>query len=386
MVNKLNAPEIRFIGYVDPWEQRKLGEVCSFSKGFGYSKGDIKDSGTPLILYGRLYTRYETSISKVDTFAEPIPGSIYSSGNEVIMPSSGETAEDIAIASSVRSPGILLGGGLNVAIPKKGLDPDFLALGITSGPTHKYLAKCAQGKSIVHLYNADVANAAFTYPSIKEQQAISTTILNFDSLITLHQRKCNNLRLVKKSMLQKMFPRDGATVPEIRFAGFTGSWEQRKLGEMVDVHSGQDYKHLSKGDIPVYGTGGYMLSVDKALSYSRDAIGIGRKGTIDSPYLLHAPFWTVDTLFYAIPKANYDLNFVYSIFEKINWKKKDESTGVPSLSKTTIKTVDIIAPNSDEQRQIGSFFRNLDSLITLHQRKLDLFIKVKQSMLQKMFV
>ena len=167
VVNKLNAPEIRFIGYVDPWEQRKLGEVCSFSKGFGYSKGDIKDSGTPLILYGRLYTRYETSISKVDTFAEPIPGSIYSSGNEVIMPSSGETAEDIAIASSVRSPGILLGGGLNVAIPKKGLDPDFLALGITSGPTHKYLAKCAQGKSIVHLYNADVANAAFTYPSIK---------------------------------------------------------------------------------------------------------------------------------------------------------------------------------------------------------------------------
>ena len=101
--------------------------------------------------------------------------------------------------------------------------------------------------------------------------------------------------------------------PKIRFKGYSEDWEQRKFGEVVDVRSGRDYKHLAEGDIPVYGTGGYMLSVDRALS-DIDAIGFGRKGTIDKPYLLKAPFWTVDTLFYAVPKQNIDLQFSLSIF------------------------------------------------------------------------
>ena len=126
--------------------------------------------------------------------------------------------------------------------------------------------------------------------------------------------------------------------PVIRFSGFTDAWEQRKLGDVVDIRGGRDYKHLSNGDIPVYGTGGYMLSVNEALSYDEDAIGIGRKGTIDKPYILNAPFWTVDTLFYAVPRDKYDLNFVFDIFQTIDWKKKDESTGVPSLSKTAIRS------------------------------------------------
>jgi type I restriction enzyme S subunit len=139
---------------------------------------------------------------------------------------------------------------------------------------------------------------------------------------------------------------------------------------VVDVCSGQDYKHLSEGDIPVYGTGGYMLSVDKALSYSEDAIGVGRKGTIDKPYLLRAPFWTVDTLFYAVPRNNYILDFVHTVFQRIDWKQRDESTGVPSLSRTSINSVEILAPEKEEQNQIGTFFAEIDNLITLHQREL----------------
>ena len=150
---------------------------------------------------------------------------------------------------------------------------------------------------------------------------------------------------------------------------FAFTWEQRKLGDVVDVRSGKDYKHLQEGTIPVYGTGGYMLSVNEALSYSEDAIGIGRKGTIDKPYILKAPFWTVDTLFYAVPRDKYDLNFVFDIFQNIDWKKKDESTGVPSLSKTAINEIDTLAPEEPEQKVIGSFFKEIDNLITLHQRK-----------------
>ncbi len=112
------------------------------------------------------------------------------------------------------------------------------------------------------------------------------------------------------------------------------------------------------------------MSVDEALSYDEDAIGIGRKETIDNPYILKAPFWTVDTLFYAVPREQYDLNFVYDIFQNINWKQKDESTGVPSLSKTTINNVETLVPGYVEQQRIGTYFSKIDSLITLHQCKI----------------
>lgn len=158
-------------------------------------------------------------------------------------------------------------------------------------------------------------------------------------------------------------------VPEIRFAGFTDPWEQRKLSEIVDVCSGRDYKHLDEGPIPVYGTGGYMTSVCNALSHSRDAVGIGRKGTIDKPYLLKAPFWTVDTLFYAIPKPDIDLEFAFCSFLNVDWKAKDESTGLPSLSKEAINGTALSVPGTTEQKQLGGFFTDLDKLITLHQRE-----------------
>lgn len=147
------------------------------------------------------------------------------------------------------------------------------------------------------------------------------------------------------------------------------AWEQRKFSEIVDVCSGRDYKHLNEGPIPVYGTGGYMTSVCEALSHNRDAVGIGRKGTIDKPYLLKAPFWTVDTLFYAIPKPDINLEFALCSFLNVDWKSKDESTGLPSLSKEAINETVLRVPNAVEQNHLGSFFTDLDSLITLHQRK-----------------
>lgn len=146
------------------------------------------------------------------------------------------------------------------------------------------------------------------------------------------------------------------------------TWEQRKFSDIVDVCSGKDYKHLEEGPIPVYGTGGFMTSVDEALSYDRDAVGIGRKGTIDKPYLLKAPFWTVDTLFYAIPKPDMDLEFVHCSFLNVDWKSKDESTGLPSLSKEAINETIALVPSFNEQSRIGEFFNDLDFLITLHQR------------------
>ena len=172
--------------------------------------------------------------------------------------------------------------------------------------------------------------------------------------------------------------------PSIRFKGFTDAWEQRELKEILKVNSGRDYKHLGSGSIPVYGTGGYMLSVNDKLS-DKDAIGIGRKGTIDKPQYLKAPFWTVDTLFFMIPLNNFDLQFLYTMTQKINWKKMDESTGVPSLSKAVIEKVNQNIPSYQEQIKIGGFFKQLDNTIALHQRKLTLFNQLKETYLKQMF-
>ena len=174
-------------------------------------------------------------------------------------------------------------------------------------------------------------------------------------------------------------------VPALRFRGFDNAWEQCKFSDVVEIGSGMDYKHLGIGDIPVYGTGGYMLSVDVALSENNDAIGIGRKGTIDKPYILRAPFWTVDTLFYCIPKYNHNLDFTNCLFQNIDWKNKDESTGVPSLSKVIINSIETSIPSYEEQKKIGEYFKSFENLIILHQRKLEMLKKVKKSMLEKMF-
>ena len=223
-------------------------------------------------------------------------------------------------------------------------------------------------------------------PQYNEQGKISRYFRNLDSLITLHQRKHEKLVQMKKAMLDKMFPKPGEQFPEIRFKGFTDPWEQRKFADLTEVCSGRDYKHLNEGPIPVYGTGGYMTSVDEALSYDKDAIGIGRKGTIDKPYRLRAPFWTVDTLFYSIPRPGIDIDFALCSFLNVDWKSKDESTGLPSLSKEAINETLVRLPSANEQAVIGRYFAGLDSLITLHQRKCERLKRLKAAMLDKMFV
>lgn len=150
------------------------------------------------------------------------------------------------------------------------------------------------------------------------------------------------------------------------------------------MNSGKDYKHLSRGSIPVYGTGGYMLSVDKELS-NVDAIGIGRKGTIDHPQYLKAPFWTVDTLFFMTPKNDINIDFAFGLSQTINWKKYDESTGLPSLSKKSIDNISIKLPNYNEQIKIGRIISQIDNVISLQQRKINELMTLEETCLSELF-
>ena len=360
-----------FLGSFDfSWEQRKFGEVfdCTVPNNtlsraeLSYDEGTVLNVhyGDVLIKYGSVLDVQKDDIPRIPhRCREDFNGALLQDGDIIIA----DTAEDETTGkaceiSNLQGSVIVSGLHTMVCRPRNRMALGYLGYYLNSNAYHHQLLPLMQGIKVLSLSRSNIQKTSVSYPTaVKEQQHIAYYFSQLDNLITLHQRKCALLFSPFQALISMMFTTS------------TFSWEQRKLGELVDVCSGRDYKHLLEGTIPVYGTGGYMLSVNDALSYDRDAIGIGRKGTIDRPYILKAPFWTVDTLFYAIPREKVDLNYAFDIFQNIDWKKKDESTGVPSLSKTAINDIDVLAPKHDEQQIIGQFFAAIDNLITLHQRK-----------------
>ena len=175
-----------------------------------------------------------------------------------------------------------------------------------------------------------------------------------------------------------------SNIPKLRFKEFEGEWLTTNIGSILTIGSGRDYKHLKRGDIPVFGTGGYMLSVNDYL-YDGESVCIGRKGTIDKPYFMSGKFWTVDTLFYTHSFRNLIPRFIFSLFQKINWKIYSEASGVPSLSKKTIETIKVNLPTLPEQTKIASFLTSVDKKIELLTQKEKLLKDYKKSIMQKIF-
>ncbi|MFU8773392.1 MAG: restriction endonuclease subunit S, partial [Anaerolineales bacterium] len=178
-----------------------------------------------------------------------------------------------------------------------------------------------------------------------------------------------------------------ALVPALRFPEFrdAGEWEEKPLGKLLSVGNGRDHKHLPDGDIPVYGSGGYMRSVNDYL-YNGESVCIGRKGTIDKPVFLAGKFWTVDTLFYTHSFKSCLPRFVYSLFQNIEWKKHNEAGGVPSLSKTNIEKIAVLVPKRvNEQQKIADCLSSLDVLIAAQTEKIDALKTHKKGLMQQLF-
>ena len=387
MNEEKKVPAIRFKGFTDDWEQRKLGDIAD---GFDYGLNAAATEFDGKNNYLRItdidddthffktddLTSPNTDLSKADSYK-------LSEGDVLFARTGASVGKTYKYKTSDGK--VYFAGFLIRAKIKPEYDASFVYQNTLTDKYCMFIRVTSMRSGQPGVNAQEYQRFEIMAPPLQEQKKLGAFFANLDRNITLHQRKLEKLKIVKKSMLEKMFPKNGEKVPEIRFAGFTDDWEQRKFSDVVDIGSGMDYKHLGEGDIPVYGTGGYMLSVDAALSEDKDAIGIGRKGTIDKPYILRAPFWTVDTLFYCIPKDGYDLDFTSCLFQNVDWKKKDESTGVPSLSKVIINNVETAAPSYEEQRKIGDYFKGIDNLITLHQRKLEKLQMIKKSMLEKMF-
>ncbi|RHU86537.1 restriction endonuclease subunit S [Clostridium sp. OM08-29] len=415
----MNTPKIRFKGFKDDWEQRKLDTVAKFSKGSGYSKGGLIETGTPIILYGRLYTKYETSISDVDTYVEAKEGSVYSKGGEVIVPASGETAEDIARAATVDKSGILLGGDLNVVMPNEDINSAFLAISISNGNSQRELAKKAQGKSVVHIHNEEIRNLIVPFPIKAEQNRIVDYFSTLDHLITLHQRKCDETKQLKKFMLQKMFPKNGEKNPEIRFEGFTDAWEQRKLGDSCKLNGRIGFRGYTEKDIVTKEIGGVLTFsptniVDNKLTMECKNTYITREKYDESPEI---KIFNGDILFVKTGSTLGKSALVTGLKEdaSINPQivvmrvEKDKETfmsnvlitdgikkqvtavkiggAVPTMTETELKNIKYYEPvEKEEQKRIGQYFEHLDHLITLHQRKCEKLKALKKFMLQNMFI
>ena len=387
----MKSPKVRFKGYIDDWEERRLGDFGKATGGTSIESEFCESGKYKVISIGSYSENSKYTDQGIRTDKTQKTENRILSKNDLTM-----------ILNDKTSSGKIIGRVLlidaddsyvynqrteRIEVHKNDFEPQFLYQLLNADNIREKIVRASQGNTQIYVNWTAISEISYDIPKSREEQRKIGEYFNaIDHLITLHQRKCDEIKTLKKYMLQKMFPQNGMNVPEIRFDGFTDTWKQKKLKEIVNVCSGKDYKHLEDGDIPVYGTGGYMLSVSEALSKDKDAIGIGIKGTIDKPYILKAPFWTVDTLFYCIPNNEYDLDFSYDIFQNINWKLMDESTGVPSLSKTTINNVDILVPSYEEQKKIGKYFLNLDHLITLHQQKCDELQNIKKFMLQNMFV
>lgn len=360
---KNSIPQIRFKGFDVVWVENRITDIVKVSAGGDVDKEKLKENGKYPVIANALTNK--GIVGYYDDYKVKAPA--------VTVTGRGDVGYAVARHENF-TPVVRL-----LTLQSDSIDVDYLENQINS------MKILNESTGVPQLTAPQLGNYKVYHPEIDEQSAIGSLFRILDDLLASYKDNLANYQSLKATMLSKMFPKAGQIVPDLRLDGFEGEWERKSLSEVCTINSGRDYKHLKDGDIPVYGTGGYMLSVNEKLS-DEDAIGIGRKGTIDKPYLLTAPFWTVDTLFYVTRKVGYDLNYLFLIFQQVRWKKFDESTGVPSLSKKTIEKVVSKFPSLPEQQAIGAYFSNLDNLIAAHQEKISQLETLKKKLLQDMFI
>ena len=272
------------------------------------------------------------------------------------------------------------------------LDPTFLALTISNGEQQKELSKRAQGKSVVHLRNSDLQEVNLTFPLLNEQKEISTLFEKMDSIITLHQCKLKKLNLAKKSLLQKLFPRNGSQIPGVRFKGFTDAWEQRKLGDLAEIVRGASPRPISDSkwfdnnsdvgwlrisDVTAQdGRIQYLeqkiskLGQDKTRVVKTPHLLLSIAATVGKPVINYVPTGVHDGfLIFLNPKFNILYAFWWLEMFREEWNKYGQPGSQVNLNSDLVKNQVINIPNEKEQEKISSFLEALDRIITLHQQE-----------------
>ena len=391
---KTLVPQIRFAGFTDPWEQRKLGDITEILSGARVHKGEWRTEGVPF---------YRSS---------DVMAAFNNTDNERVFISQ-ELFKELSARSGVPEQGdVMVTGGGSVGTPYivpdnkplytkdadliwikhcADISPEFLYYFFVAPVFRSYIASISHVGTIAHYTIEQVKDTSVGLPTqMAEQKMVGVFFKQLDSLITLHQRKYDKLCVLKKSMLDKMFPKGGSLYPEIRFAGFTDPWEQRKLGELSNEFKSGEFicaDNVSvSGPYPVYGGNGlrgYTTTFNHEGLYTL----IGRQGALCGNVNI-ADGKSYFTEHAVAVKANHlnDTTFLYYLFGTLDLGQYSGQSAQPGLAVSNLVEVEAMVPDKAEQKKISRVFKTVDSLITLHQRKLELLRNIKKSMLDKMFV
>ena len=421
MTKKSDAPAIRFKGFSDAWEQRKFDEVfdCTVPNNtlsraeLSYDEGTVLNVhyGDVLIKYGSVLDVQKDDIPRIPhRCREDFNGALLQDGDVIIA----DTAEDETTGKAceignLQGSAIVSGLHTMVCRPRNRMALGYLGYYLNSNAYHHQLLPLMQGIKVLSLSRSNIQKTSVSYPiAVKEQQLIAYYFSQLDNLITLHQRKFEKLTNVKKSMLEKMFPQNGSSYPEIRFKGFTDPWEQREVGDLLIERSQQApmsdeyplmafianegvapkgerydrsalvtdtvnklYKKTEKGDF-IYSSNNLEIG----------SIGLNKygKACISPVYSIFEPTGIADSDFLGRRLVRKDF-----INAMVKWRQ-GVIYGQWRIHESDFLKIEISVPSVEEQRKIGAYLDQLDNLITLHQRELEKLQNIKKSMLEKMFV
>lgn len=392
-MNEKEIPAIRFQGFTDDWEQRKLSNLMETRRGLTYSPNNIRDSGVRVLRSSNI-DEDRFLINSDDVFVDDLAVNIPKVHNG-----------DILITSANGSSRLVGKHAIISGIPERtAVHGGFMLLGKTRNP---YFVNALMSSSwyldFINVYVAggngaignlnknDLDSQTVMVPSVHEQDMIGDFFRTIDHLITIHQRKLTKLQLLKKSMLTKMFPKDGARVPEIRFQGFHGDWEQRRLGdESLEIIAGGDADKSQlkpEGPYPVIANAltddGIVGYYDNYYRVSSPAVTVTGRGDIGHAQARKINFTPVVRLLSI--KSYHDVDFLSEAVNRHHIIL--ESTGVPQLTVPKLADYKIyFPPTAGEEKQLGEYFSEVDRLISLYQRKLSKLQQIKQAMLSKLFV
>lgn len=413
-------PELRFKGFSGDWEEKKLGDVFSFSisnnsisrANLNYKNGDIKNIhyGDVLINYKSILNTKLNSIPYINNSSiEKYKGNFLKNGDIVFA----DAAEDETVGKAVEIDNVnndyVVAGLHTIASrPKKEMGKYYWGFYINSNSYHRQLLRLIQGSKVSSINKGNLKNSIVKFPKNEEQQKIGTFFKQLDDTIELYQKQLNLVKKQKKGFLQKMFPKDGEQVPELRFKGFNGDWEEKQLKNIIDVRDGthespkpqnEGYKlitskNLKNGKIDMKNA--YYISKSdyiKINNRSKVEIGdilFGMIGTIGNPIVIQNDEFAIKNV--ALLKTStfkgnfYLLNYLKSHLIKKQFHKFNAGGTQKFISLNVIRNLNVLLPDNEEQQKIGAFFKQLDENIELLENKLIDLNKLKKGFLQKMFV
>ena len=400
----MRSPKIRFKGYSEDWEQRKLSEIATMHARIGWQNlrtSEFLDDGDYMLITGTDFEDGRINFSTchyVEKERYDQDRNIQISDGSILITKDG-TLGKVAYVQGLKKPAILNAGVFNVQIRKENnVDGKYLFQYLKAPFLMDYVGQKATGGTIKHLNQNILVDFPVVMPKIEEQERLGAYFEQLDHLITLHQRKCEQTQKLKKYMLQKMFPQDKTNVPKIRFDGFTDAWEQRKLGEITELKSAS---RVHKGEwtsngVPFYRSSDVMAAIngtenEKAFiseelyeklskvsgKLEEGDILVTGGGSVGNPYIVpdNKPLYTKDAdLLWIKNKGKFHPYFLYEFFFSPTFRNYLGSIShvgtIAHYTITQLSETPICLPSFEEQKEVGEYFQSLDNLITLHPREL----------------